>query len=72
MALVGGTAVAWPLVTLAQQTGTVPRLGVLYPAPSVTTGIDAFYQGLHDLGYTEGQNIVIERVYGIVWIGASR
>jgi putative ABC transport system substrate-binding protein len=28
------------------------------------TGIDAFYEGLHDLGYSEGQNIVIERVYG--------
>ena len=43
----------------AQQPKKVPRIGYL----SLTTsprGPDAFLQGLRDLGYIEGQNIVIE------------
>jgi putative ABC transport system substrate-binding protein len=46
----------------AQQPKKVPRIGFLSPA--TRTGYqyltDAFLQGLRDLGYVEGQNIVIE------------
>src|SRR4051794_13855879 len=55
----------WPLKAWAQQVGKV--IGILNPGASVSarsTSVDAFYQKLHDLGYTEGQNTVIERRYG--------
>jgi putative ABC transport system substrate-binding protein len=58
-----------PLAT-AQQPAKVPRIGVLSPfSPSTghATGdilgqamVDAFRQGLQDLGYREGQTILIE------------
>jgi len=43
----------------------VPRIGVIFPAfPSVSAPFMAvFREGLHDLGYTEGKNIVIEDRY---------
>jgi putative tryptophan/tyrosine transport system substrate-binding protein len=46
----------------AQQTKKVPRIGMLFPAsPSPAAPfIDAFREGLHDLGYVEGKDIVIE------------
>ena len=46
----------------AQQPAKVPRIGFLVPdsqsAASIRT--EAFRQGLHELGYVEDQNIVIE------------
>jgi len=54
-------------VTLAeaQQTEKVPRLGVLISAsPSIRAPrVEAFQQGLRELGYIEGKNIVIEYRY---------
>jgi putative tryptophan/tyrosine transport system substrate-binding protein len=46
----------------AQQRKKVPRIGMLFPAsPSPAAPfIDAFRQGLHDLGYIEGKQIIIE------------
>jgi putative tryptophan/tyrosine transport system substrate-binding protein len=44
----------------AQQPGKVPRIGFLTAAASTTERIDAFRQGLRELGYAEGKNIVIE------------
>src|SRR6516225_9754427 len=58
--LVGGAAVAWPLAARAQQ-AKVPTIGAL-----VIGNINperfwrVFRQGLHDLGYVEGQNIRFE------------
>jgi len=62
VALLGG-AIAWPLATGAQQTGKVPHIGLLFPGRSGPDPvIGAFHQGLREYGYTEGQNIVVERV----------
>jgi putative tryptophan/tyrosine transport system substrate-binding protein len=65
MTLIGGAAVVWPLEARAQLPGKVPQVGALMPGPSdLSTAIfGAFQQGLHDLGYTEGQTIVFERRY---------
>jgi putative tryptophan/tyrosine transport system substrate-binding protein len=47
----------------AQQMTKVPRIGLLVPSSSDSTRRDAFLQGLRDLGYVEGKNIVIEYRY---------
>jgi putative ABC transport system substrate-binding protein len=46
----------------AQQAEKVPRIGYLSGSPpsSIAERIEAFRQGLRDLGYVEGKNIVIE------------
>src|SRR5436309_3227516 len=43
----------------AQQPKKVPRIGYLAADPQAPTR-DSFRQGLRDLGYVEGQNIVVE------------
>ena len=50
---------AAPLAAGAQPSGKVPRLGVLSPG-NVARYNDAFRQGLRDLGYVEGRNIIVE------------
>ena len=58
-----GGAVAWPLAAGAQQElRKAPRIGFLTRATdaSVSTQIDAFRQGLRDLGWVEGKSISIE------------
>jgi putative ABC transport system substrate-binding protein len=61
-----GAAVA-ALAAMAEQSfaqqpgGKMPRVGILTPAPNDRTPIfEAFKQGLHELGYVEGRNIVLE------------
>jgi len=51
-----------PLATEAQQAGKVWRIGTLdYGAQSARAHLwQAFRQGLRDLGYVEGQNVVLE------------
>ena len=45
----------------AQKAGKVYRIGVLDPAPVVpNANLDAFREGLRELGYVEGQNLGIE------------
>jgi putative tryptophan/tyrosine transport system substrate-binding protein len=62
--LVGGAAAAWPLAAHAQQKGKLPLVGVLNPGSTDTPGTAGFYDGLRELGYSEGLNIAIERRYG--------
>ncbi len=52
---------AAPLTVTAQPRSTVPRIGILPPAAEASTPLwEAFRQGLRDLGYVEGQTIVLE------------
>jgi putative tryptophan/tyrosine transport system substrate-binding protein len=46
----------------AQQTKKVPRIGFLSASSpsSMRARVEKFRQGLHELGYVEGQNIAIE------------
>jgi hypothetical protein len=58
-------AAIWPAVVHAQPARKLPRIGILMPGPPErSTSIEAFFQGLHELGYTEQQNIVVERRFG--------
>jgi putative ABC transport system substrate-binding protein len=44
----------------AQQPKKIPRIGVLRGGLGAEPTYDAFRQGLRELGYVEGQNIVLE------------
>jgi putative ABC transport system substrate-binding protein len=59
--LLGSTAVAWPLASHAQQPGKVYRIGFLWDSPDAfVDALEAFRQGLRELGYEESRNIDIE------------
>ena len=60
--LLGGAAAAWPLAARAQRAGNVWRIGMLDTTSAAlnAANVDAFREGLRQLGYIEGQNIVIE------------
>ncbi|MBI2493824.1 MAG: ABC transporter substrate-binding protein, partial [Candidatus Rokubacteria bacterium] len=65
LALVVGlaaTILAASLAAEAQQAGKVYRIGLLFSTPPATGGHlwKALLQGLRDLGYVEGRNLVIE------------
>jgi len=59
--LLGG-ATAWPLAALAQEPKNIPRLCFLTfdPGTLQSNRFEAFFQGLRDLGYANGQNIAID------------
>src|SRR5215467_439487 len=59
--LLGGTA-AWPLAARTQQAGKVHRIGVLETISATlnVANVYALRAGLRQLGYFEGQNLVIE------------
>jgi putative tryptophan/tyrosine transport system substrate-binding protein len=48
------------LAATAQQAGKVYRIGYLSPRLGIETHDDAFRQGLRELGWVEGRNLVIE------------
>jgi putative tryptophan/tyrosine transport system substrate-binding protein len=59
IATLGGAA-AWPLAAHAQQSGKIPRVGVLWHAGNEQEEaiyLGALRKGLNDLGYVEGKNI---------------
>jgi putative tryptophan/tyrosine transport system substrate-binding protein len=58
--LLGGAAAAWPLAARAQQTGKIPRIGII----DDSLQWNAFRHGLRDLGYLEGQNIAFDYAHG--------
>ena len=49
-----------PSLTAAQSRTNVPRIGFLAPESRQSGRFEAFRQGLRELGYVEGQNIIIE------------
>ena len=51
---------ATPLATEAQQARKVPHVGVLQAGAPPEPLVEAFREGLRDLGYVEGRNIVLE------------
>jgi putative ABC transport system substrate-binding protein len=59
--LVSGALVAWPLVARAQPSGKIWRIGFI--AHRYEEFYGPLFQGLRELGYTEGQNLVVERRY---------
>jgi putative tryptophan/tyrosine transport system substrate-binding protein len=63
--MLSGAAAAWPLAARAQQQGErIRRIGVLmgYPEgdPQAQANVTALRQGLQDLGWTEGRNVLID------------
>src|SRR5262245_35606822 len=70
IALVGGAVIARSTVAAAQSSGKVYRVAIFATRRPVSdpTGLDpitpafrAFARTMHDLGYVEGQNLVLER-----------
>jgi putative tryptophan/tyrosine transport system substrate-binding protein len=63
--IAGGGILVLPIAAHAQQSAKKPpTLGILAIAPGAPAGsapIAGFYQGLRDLGWVEGRNLLIER-----------
>jgi putative tryptophan/tyrosine transport system substrate-binding protein len=57
IALLIGTLVAWSHSALAQQTVKHYRIGILSPDLPPPGFLEAFRQGLGELGYVEGQDV---------------
>jgi putative ABC transport system substrate-binding protein len=59
--LFGGGAVVWPVAARAQESGKIPRVGILSPAADESAAtLDAFRKAIHGLGYVEGKTIILE------------
>src|SRR5438067_12967111 len=54
--LLGGMATAWPLGARAQRPRKFPFVGALVSASPPHPFADAFWRGLHALGYLDGEN----------------
>jgi putative tryptophan/tyrosine transport system substrate-binding protein len=61
VALLGGTAAAWPLAVRAQQ-AAMPVVGLLGSESHShwASRLEAFQQGLSETGYADGRNVAIE------------
>jgi putative ABC transport system substrate-binding protein len=66
--VIGGSAVAWPLLARGQQSEHVWRIGVLMNRtaddPDGQARLNAFLQGLHQLGWIDGRNVRIDVRWG--------
>jgi putative tryptophan/tyrosine transport system substrate-binding protein len=61
IALLGSTAIAWPVASRAQQ-AAMPVVGVVSGRSSDADARNtaAFHKGLNETGYVEGQNVTVE------------
>ncbi len=60
--LLGSAAVAWPLTARAQKAKIIPKIGYLTDEV-ISDPFDSrrlVLSGLHELGYLDGQNIILE------------
>src|SRR3974390_3267109 len=62
ISLLCSATIAWPITARAQQAGKVWRIGFLSGASrsAVSSSYDALVQAMHELGYVEGKDFVIE------------
>ena len=58
--VIGASSLARPLAANAQQPAKIARIGYLASNLGNQGPLEAFRQGLRDLGYVEGRNVVIE------------
>jgi putative ABC transport system substrate-binding protein len=71
ISIIGGAAATWPFAARAQQpvaaeVQNAPRIGWIFPGASTDnpTELAGFKEGLRELGYVEGRNIVVEYRFG--------
>ena len=71
IALLGGVAAIWPVAARAQQTKSPVRIGMLpigLPSNAYNTSlVEAFRQGLRDIGIVENRDVILD----IVWISGG-
>jgi putative ABC transport system substrate-binding protein len=66
--LIGGAMATWPLMALGQQAGRLVRVGFLSGGTGPNPNVYGFQEGLRQLGYVEGRNLVL--IYR--WAAAQR
>jgi putative ABC transport system substrate-binding protein len=59
LSLLGGVVATWPLMALGQQAGRLVRVGFLSGGAGPNPNVYGFQHGLRQLGYVEGQNLVL-------------
>src|SRR5215467_6026450 len=71
-----GGAVIWPLTATAQQGERVRRIGVLWNLaeddPESQARLTAFRQGLKELGWTDGRNMLMGYRWGAADVAGAR
>lgn len=60
IAVIGSALIVWPLAAPAQPGGKIWRIGYLSSRYGPTELSQSFLQGLRELGYVEGKNLVVE------------
>ena len=53
-----GASVTWPFAAMAQEPGRTYRLGSLFRAPRSDPNLIAFFEGMRQYGFVEGQNLL--------------
>jgi putative tryptophan/tyrosine transport system substrate-binding protein len=62
IALFASAATSWPLAARAQQPGRMWRIGIIAHSFD-NKSADAFREVMRELGYVEGQNVILELRY---------